>query len=122
MMKEFKLKFPWCTGVPRPTIIENIDEEECIVVFNTAPIVKTSVTAALVFNGFKSIKHSYINDLENPYLKKGYLRDSLIKEGKTFILLFHNELIEIEAVSYKEQEANFKSAEEVLKIIKNKYA
>ena len=119
-MKEIKLKFPWCTGVPRPTIIENIDEGECWVIYNTAQIVEDIAAAALIFSGFMSLKHTYLNDEKNPYLSKGYLRDSMVKEDETFILLLHNEVIEIKAKSYEERKTSYKSPEDILKEIKKK--
>ena len=119
-MNEIELKYPLCSGVPRPTVIQNIDEEECIIIYNTAPIVESSKTAALVFNGFSSIQHFQINDNQNSYLAKGYLRDSLNNKKDTFILLFHNEVIEIKAQSYIEKIMSFESPEQVIEMIKEK--
>ncbi len=106
-MNELELKFPWCTGAPRPTLLSNMDVGEVIVSYYTAPIcVEVCSTAIIIFSGVSSIKHEIINDIDNIFIKAGAQRDSLnvIEENgsKKYVLFFHNEYVAISAKSYDE--------------------
>ena len=106
-MKEKKPKFPWCTAVPRPTLIVNMDAEEAIISYFTAPIFQPNCrTAVIKLKGLVRIESQWVNDEENAYLGAGFNRDVIHVEVRDkytiFLFLFHNEMIKATAFSLEE--------------------
>nr|WP_320009410.1 hypothetical protein [uncultured Desulfobulbus sp.] len=99
--------YPWCTGVPRPTVITNLDVGEVMIFYYTAPVCASICKIAVMkLSGVRGVESRSINDEENHYLRSGLLRDSIyckIKgKQKEYIFLFHNEIIKVVADSLKE--------------------
>ncbi|WP_321492844.1 hypothetical protein [uncultured Desulfobacter sp.] len=106
-MKKREPAFPWCTGVPRPTVIANLDAEEVLIFYYTAPVCASVCKIAVMkFSGARGIESSSINDEKNHFLRSGLVRDSIYvktKGGKKeYVFLFHNEVIKITADSLVE--------------------
>ncbi|MDD2468981.1 MAG: hypothetical protein PHI97_33850 [Desulfobulbus sp.] len=99
--------YSWCTGVPRPTLIANLDAGEVIIFYYTAPIcASVCKTAVMKLTGASAVESLSINDDENRYLHSGLMRDTIYvkKKGKQkeYIFLFHNEIIKVVADSLEE--------------------
>lgn len=106
-MREIEPKYPWCTGVPRPTLITNLDVEEAYIFYFTAPIcLPQCKMAVLKLKGIVQIESHYVNDEENSYLQAGLMRDVIyVKEGakkNEYLFLFHNEWIQATASALEE--------------------
>ena len=99
--------YPWCTGVPRPTLIANLDVGEAMIFYYTAPVCASLCTIAVIkLSGVTGVESHSINDEENHYLRSGLMRDSIYVKTKgrqrEYIFLFHNEIIKVIAKSLKE--------------------
>jgi len=99
--------YPWCTGVPRPTLIANLDVGEAMIFYYTAPVCASICTIAVIkLSGVRGVESHSINDEENHYLRSGLMRDSIYVKTKgkqkEYIFLFHNEIIKVIADSIKE--------------------
>lgn len=106
-MKRIKLKFPCCTGVPRPTLVANLDAKEVIISYYTAPICHdVCKTAIIKVKEVTNVESYSLNDEENQYLGFGLMRDGIyVKEEKgkkEYLMLFHNEYIKVKADSIEE--------------------
>lgn len=100
-------KYPWCTGVPRPTLVSNIDAQEVLVSYFTAPICEPICRTALIrFLGATRVESRSENDDHNPWLKRGIPRDCICvrrRDGRNeYTLLFHNEVIVVLADAFEE--------------------
>jgi hypothetical protein len=107
-MKKISPKYPWCTGAPRPTLMANLDAQEAIVSYYTAPICRSRCkTAVIKLTGVVRLESRSVNDEENTYLRSGLMRDVIyVKQGartSEYLLLFHNELTKATAADMEEQ-------------------
>jgi hypothetical protein len=106
-MKEIVPQYPWCTGVPRPTLVANMDAEEVIIFYYTAPVCEPRCKSAIIkLKGTVSLESHYVNDEQNAYLQSGCKRDVIYMQqgvgGNDYLFLFHNEWIRVKALSFEE--------------------
>ena len=89
-------KYPWCTGAPRPSLISNMDAEEAIISYYTAPICETLCKTAIIkVKGVTRLESRYLNDSYNSHLASGFMRDNIYVDKadglNKYIFIFHNE-------------------------------
>jgi len=125
-MKKIDLKYPWCTGAPRPTLVANQDAEEAIVSYYTAPICEQLCkTAVIKINGVSSAESHYLSDENNEFLKSGLMRDSLYVKNENnknkYVLLFNNEYIVIIGDSIEEHPGDVSFLKNINNFHSNEY-
>lgn len=106
-MKKRDPAYPWCTGVPRPTLVTNLDAGEAMIFYYTVPILASCCkTAVIKLHGVVGIESRFVNDEENEYLRSGLMRDAIYEKDKgkqrEYLFLFHNEVIVATADSLQE--------------------